>query len=52
MIDIVALFEHIGTADHLIDGSETHLCHAISEFFGEHREVVDDGFRGTGELGA
>ena len=52
MRDIGALFEHIGAADHLVHGAEAHARHAFAQGLGKHDEIVDDGLRCSGELGA
>src|ERR1700757_4659109 len=42
MVDRGANIEHIYAPDHLIDGAETHLRHALPHLFGNKKEEIDD----------
>ena len=35
-------FQHIDSADHLVDGAEAEFGHDQTHFFSDHKEVVDD----------
>ena len=41
---------HVGAADHLLDGAEAELGHQLADFLGDEAHEVDDVFRLAGEL--
>ena len=46
----VVHFEHVRTADHLVDRTEAEVGHDLSALFGDHEEVIDQMLRLAAEF--
>jgi hypothetical protein len=47
-----ARLEHVGAADHLVDGAEAHGGHVLAQLLGDQEEEVDHLLRRARKLGA
>jgi hypothetical protein len=49
MCDQPGLVEHLGLADHLVEGAVAEASHDLANFLGDEEEIVDDVFGLAGE---